>query len=211
MGYGFQFWRPAGEILFDTSWPTLGFAGKYSTDDPLASRDPALSLVNTNRLEAYVGRSDGNATIYVYESVSGKPALTNRGFQFWRPDGTLIASSDYPPMKVIDFKRITEDNASSQTVVVPPGRAYAIIYIGATSSGYAFDIQKQGVGPPTWEEWWTYRWRNLAIRPTWSHGSVSFSVQQWSDPDIHESDTGTIQPVDQYLRYDCMVIDVTGL
>ncbi|USY23939.1 hypothetical protein NIZ92_11450 [Alcaligenes sp. 1735tsa3] len=210
MGYGFQFWRPTGEILFDTNWSTLGLTGKYSADDPLASRDPALSLANYNRLDAYRVHPDGSATVYVYESVSGKPVLTNRGFQFWRPDGTLIASSDYPPMKVVDFKRITEDNASSQTVLVPPGRAYAIIYIGATSSGYAFDIQKHGAGPPTWEEWWSYRWRNLAIRPSWNQGSISFSVQQWNDPGIHESDTGTIQPVDQYLRYDCMVIDVTG-
>lgn len=211
MAFGFQFFRPSGQILIDINWPTMGYAGKYTGDDPLSFSDPAAGMRNNTRIEAYIANGETNGEIFVFEPVSGKPANASRGFQFFRPDGSLIASSEYPPMKVVDFRRVTQDNSASVGVLVPAGKRYAIVHISTTTSGYPYDIQKHGAQPPTYEEWWSYRWRNAAIRPRWEGDWIYFSIREWSSPDIYESDTGTINPVDQYLKYDCMVIDVTGI
>lgn len=211
MAYGFRFYRPSGHILLDANWPTLGFAGKYSGSDPLAKNDPAVSMRNAGRLEAYIAYSSSSSTIYAFESVAGKTATNRSGYNFYRPDSTLIASSSFPPMKVIDFIVVNEDNSGQRVVTVPPGKAYAVLFVSDTTSGYAFDIQHHGAGPPTWEEWWSYSWMNLAIRPVFENGRILFQNQNWPSPGWFESDTPTIQPVDRYLRYECLIVDVTGL
>lgn len=211
MAYGFRFYRPNGQVLLDANWPTLGFVSKYSGNDPLARNDPAVAMRNSGRLEAFVAHSASSSTIYAFEPVSGKQPTNRSGYNFYRPDSTLIASSSYPPMRMIDFKVLNENNVSEQNVLVPQGKTYAVLFVSDTTAGYAFDIQRHGAGPPTWEEWWSYSWMNLAIRPVFNNRSITFRIENWPSPGWFESDSPTIQPVDRYLRYECLIVDVTGL
>lgn len=210
MAFGFQFFRPNGSVLFDTQWPVLTLQSKGSATDMYVPRDASARLNNSNQLDAFVASGSASGTVYRFTTAIRTPTA-NRGFQFFSPDGKLIVSSEFPPMKIVDFKRVNEGNQNSHTVNVPSGKTYAVVEIASVASGEPYNIVHEPAQPPSYEEWWSYRWRNFGIRPVWSGSTIRFNSVQWADGTIYESDTGTIQPVDEYLKYDCMIVDVTGL
>ena len=210
MAFGFEFFRPDGSVLFDSQWPCLTFESKLSGTNMYNSRDTSKRLYDSNRIEAFTASGNASGTVYVFSTLSRAP-VSSRGFQFFRPDGTTIICSDFPPMKVVAFRNVTEANRPGQTINIPSGRTYAVCEISTVGAGMAVNVVHEPPLPPTYEEWWAYQWRNRAIRPVWVGSQIQFQIVEWSDGIWYESDTGTIQPVDRYLKYDCMIIDVTGL
>lgn len=203
MPSGFEVYNSSGLLMFDHKWPVMSANSRYPLPSGTIMSDASgVDMYERGCISCVAVDSDGTWG-YDFYTPSSLPR-DRYGLEVFDDAGNLTFSSAHRPLILVQRVVANESNYHNLVIPIPSGKTYGFAISGVASSGYATNIID--IGNDTWQ----YTWVSIMIQPVYSATQIKFQVTQSYTTNLYSS-TSTIQPVDQYLRFEGFVVDVTGI
>jgi hypothetical protein len=208
MPAGLQVWNQQGDMIVDTNWPNMGLRTKISADGSGAFSLYAVNPVVFHTGDAHLfgvsrignnwtfryGQLSPGVVFYVFDDMHSLPRTSSGiGFESYRDDGSLLFSTNYPPLRIVHFSQLPGSaNLGGELHAYAGGGGTPGGHIGGSAYGPQWIYEGLPWGPTYAGMLSTYRYGRISSTTEYSYGDSMYETLgvRGNGFVIHGDDTG---------------------